>query len=848
MKNINEELTEDKEIAEEEDRIKDENINSYNSSKNLSKKEIFSQVTRGDLLLFKEDILKVIKKIKNELNVKISKKLEGCNKLIEESNKKLYNYDIDKKGFLSKLNFIEEKNEIISKIDENKTKLKTDINVHSLHIETSQKDISNMRFKYDKIVTNNLMVPGIVGPMCKFSNLKEYIINDRGEMSNIFNTIQILNNELKNIKNSISELKDSFIRYQKENEINYQSFINLKIEQVEQKLENNLNSMINKISDVRIENASYVQNFLSKEKQLNDYLVKIEDFKASTLEDYKKINEKTKSLSDYTLSKLEKNLSEFINIKKSVLELANIFVKQKRSYGDDNLNDNKREVILNFGNMVNGLIKDLMNDKKNLVENNSLNNKNELEPNSNNENNIKEYIDAKHKPNKNSLDKINRHFSNKKISKILNKDYNNNRNKEEDHLIFKEENLYNNKNSNIYDLYSSPFINLKNNSDKSTINDENNNKINFNINNNNNSIRINLRKPNENILINSDEQNIIKSKKFGNIDNKNRINENIKNIQKRKNGILNYTFNIINNKKDDNKKEISTFSENILSPNNFIPKIEEKKAISNKIKKEINNLISFTQDNNSSSLNYNLKVEMPNSFKIERIASPNFLERKLKQNINIKKNIICKENSKEEIEIYTHRRNEREKEKESLNEDTFNYRSVNSNILKNKKLNSFGDSTSQENNLNIKNQKIKSDIINSTKKRPQSKAENFNRKKVINNISNFNSINNRQRHLNTDYSLKYNKEIFFNKNIEKEIKYIKDNDIIDKPLLSNQDNFELIKERGGMEKKILELEYFTKKKFDELVKEIKNFIPIHFNSHLKDYTFLDNKNKQKIRK
>ena len=36
------------------------------------------------------------------------------------------------------------------------------------------------------------------------------------------------------------------------------------------------------------------------------------------------------------------------------------------------------------------------------------------------------------------------------------------------------------------------------------------------------------------------------------------------------------------------------------------------------------------------------------------------------------------------------------------------------------------------------------------------------------------------------------------------------------------------------ENKLLELEYFTKKKFDELVREIKNFIPIHFNSYVRE--------------
>ena len=834
MKNINEELTEDKEISQEENQINEENISSSISNKNLPKKEIFSQVTRGDLLLFKEDILKSVKMIKNEIDVKISKKFEEYNKIMKESSQKLNDYETDKIGFLTKLNFIEEKNKIISKIEEIESKLKKELNVHSLNIETSQKDISNMRFKYDTIVTNNLLIPGIVGNMCKFSNLREYIINERGEISKILSNIRNLKDELKNTKNSVVELKDNFIKYKKENEINYQSFVNLKIEKVEQKLDNNLNSMINKISDARIENNIYVQNFLNKEKQLNDYLIKIEDFKARTLEDYKKINEKTKSLSDYTLSKLEKNLNEYINIKKSILELTNIFVKQKRAYGDDNLNENKREVIFNFGNMVNGLIKDLMNEKKKLVEYNFSNNKNEKEPNSIKESNKREYIDAKYNLNRNSIDRVSKHFFKKKTFNNF---------KLENNLAFIEENLFEKKNPNNIDLITSS-IKLRNNSIKNTINEENNNKVNIN---NNSSSRFSIKKPNESIVINGDEkneQNIIKNKKLENIAcHKNKFNDNFTNIQRKNTEVLNSTYNINNN-----KKEMSSFNEKITSFNNFIPKTEEKKVISNKINKEINNLKSFTQENNSTLINNNLKVEMPNSVKKKTTSSPKNKKIILKQNINIKNNIIYKNNSKEEIEVYTNKKNEKtkEKEKKSLYEDTFNQKTINSNILKTKKLNSFVESTSQENNFIKNNQKIKDDIIiNKQKKRPKSKIENFNRNKEINNISDFNSLNNGQKNLNTYYDLKYNKEIFFNKNIENEINYIKDKDIIDKPLLSNQDNFELIKESGGIEKKLLELEYFTKKKFDELVKEIKNFIPIHFNSHLKDYAFIDNKNKKK---
>ena len=58
-------------------------------------------------------------------------------------------------------------------------------------------------------------------------------------------------------------------------------------------------------------------------------------------------------------------------------------------------------------------------------------------------------------------------------------------------------------------------------------------------------------------------------------------------------------------------------------------------------------------------------------------------------------------------------------------------------------------------------------------------------------------------------------------------------------MLCNQENFEVQKCAGDIEKKLLHLLFFMKKKFDELVKEIKIFIPIHFNSYTRDYKVIE---------
>ena len=79
----------------------------------------------------------------------------------------------------------------------------------------------------------------------------------------------------------------------------------------------------------------------------------------------------------------------------------------------------------------------------------------------------------------------------------------------------------------------------------------------------------------------------------------------------------------------------------------------------------------------------------------------------------------------------------------------------------------------------------------------------------------------------------YDEDLFVNKDMINQLNYCKDEDIIDIPLLTNQTEFKVYNTKANLENKILELEHFTKKKFDELVKEIKNFIPIHFNAYIK---------------
>ena len=821
---MNDNLTVENENILQKDKTK-ANINAettINTNKTNGPPPLFNQVTRSDLLLFKEDFLQSLRKLKNEINKIMNDKFGDCNKLIEGANKKLYDFETDKNTFIQKLNFLEDKNEILSKMSETTNNLKNELNVHMLHITNCQKDISNMGFKYDKMIINNLMVPGIIGPMCRFNNLKEYIIYYSDELSNYKSNNISYAEEIKFIKKKVEENFLAFQTFQKTIEQTYESFTKLKVEQLEQKMETQLNLIDEKINSVRIHNMAYVKNFLEKEKNLDEYLGKMEVIKKEILESNEKTIEKTKNLNQYTISKLEKNINESINLKKCVLELSNIFAKQKRIYGDDNLNENKREVINNFSNMINNLIKELINNKNNSIKNNKIFEK------------FSEYKgtkDFKSGPINDAFD-IHSDINRANLRKISRKytDRNNN----------VKNNIYNILNDNNKDYKVSQFCKKKTITNNQAFS--------------NNIFMSSLQKK-----INNNHDNSSKNIKSIH-SNENKINKNIIVDEKNNSSIVineSNTFEEAKNKKNDLNLYIYENNKNNIKKNNEF-KIEKISSLSNIPEKDISN-----KDDTIKTLTINnyLPPSKKNSIKngnnLQKDSTTlSIKEKKISRNYKIydfKYTIFKNEDTKnKKISAYTEKKYIK-KEEISKAKDIPPIQLGQTNPEEKTKIikNLFGSSSSNQ-NLYLKEKADKIIINNKINKRPFSKNEKYNIGSITRENGMYTSVSYRPKHINIDSNANRfrtdNKEIYFDKNLQSQVKYIKDKDIIDRPLLSNQYNFELIREKGGLENKLLELEYFTKKKFDELVKEIKNFIPIHFNAYLKDYTIIEIGKKYKINK
>ena len=74
---------------------------------------------------------------------------------------------------------------------------------HEIRINNQNKEIGEMKNKYDRVIKDNLIVPGFVGPKCQYNNVKEYISANISEMARIKYEKDQLKTDTKDFKSRL---------------------------------------------------------------------------------------------------------------------------------------------------------------------------------------------------------------------------------------------------------------------------------------------------------------------------------------------------------------------------------------------------------------------------------------------------------------------------------------------------------------------------------------------------------------------------------------------------------------------------------------------------------------------
>ena len=477
-----------------------------------------------NVLLFKDDVLKDVKKIENKLNTKfdsnsilMENKLNDYKNKIEILTQKVY--DLSNLIIMDKT--MQGKVEELLKF---KDQIKDECMNQGLKIDSNYKELHDSIFNHDKLISDSIIYPGVIGGMCKFKNLHEFIdfvLSNIKELllfkeKNLldFQSFKVkLDSNLKNLKTQIENASKSMNDYTKKC-----------VHQSEIRMTDIIKTYDDRIHEVRLENHKYAIELQEKANNLNDEIEKVNNVKDEIFDKVKREIDYVKQGNYAVTIKFEGYKKEFNQIKSRISQineyLKDMKFKIKENKIEQNLNSNNDNNSKNKNNKIsNKKIESSPSKKKNVesflkkyiqgeVGINEIMHRNNNEEHSHNENKVLPNIQNGNK--ENDTNESNSNNNNNNHSLYKNSKINNNNSTT--YLINKNKDLFMNK--TIKDFKKNNII-LQNEEDLNELNEFNERQLIKNIDFKNKTF--------------SDVPNDIKKDKYLNqniIDSKNSINEN----------------------------------------------------------------------------------------------------------------------------------------------------------------------------------------------------------------------------------------------------------------------------------------------------------------------------------
>ena len=573
--------------------------------------EITPNPQLNEINLFKNEIYGLIRELETKLNSKI---IFTENKLLSDLEKyeaKINSLMGNTKEMVISLVSQNLKLEKITELEKFKQKADSQMITHELRIKNNLEEISAMKLKYDKIISENLYVSGFIGSTCQFKNVSEYLLYNINEVSRIKTEKDQLKKDTKELKGKTETLTKNMVTLNDKSVQLCNKYTDNKQAEFQKALDITSKDLNEKNMEMRTLMLKFKEDQEENEKRNIEQFNKLVNMKEEFIN---LINNKfldIKKLIDDIDNKISNNSGNIV-INKNKIETINGQIKELYKSDKDILfqirnyyfaNNKLANLMDKFGTGSSKAdINNLMNEMNSNVNNNTINqprrrgslfrNSPLMRPKLEDVQPIKKYLN-------NSIEKKN------KINKK--KEENNRNDTSESESSSYVENKKNNKNKE-------NIISYKNIEEEKKINEI---KVENNIEAINNEVdrKVNSTRPEEsklkdnNILpllntINKDENTIEENKKISNSINQ-RINSALVTRKKKKNLILllnNESRKKINQKKDIMKKDVQLLEKDrqsckVVTLNLVDDPIKEtlqrKKMIKDKVKLDmINTLVS----------------------------------------------------------------------------------------------------------------------------------------------------------------------------------------------------------------------------------------------------------------
>ena len=294
-----------------------------NNNENFTKEEFFKNMRE-----FEEKWMKILDIKEFNIQKQITDLKEDSENIYQKSKLILDNYSAHKINE-SKINdFVTFQNKVNDMLV-----------THEIRINNNVKDISNFSSRFDKIISDNIFIPGIIGPSCQYKTLSEFINFNIEEMNRMKIEKEVIKKEQKDYKTKIENFIKQMVLLNETSMMQNKEYTNRKQKDYEILLDGKLQPLNDKIFRF-YELSSQMQS--SVEKDIKLFKEELNKIKKELIENLKEKEEYLKKNLNELDKKIVLNIQDIGVNKNKIIEMKNDIYEINKSY--DKLNTYIKEI------------------------------------------------------------------------------------------------------------------------------------------------------------------------------------------------------------------------------------------------------------------------------------------------------------------------------------------------------------------------------------------------------------------------------------------------------------------------------------------------------------------------
>ena len=290
-------------------------------------------MSKEEIKTLKNELYKEIKEVENKISQKLLKHFEKDEENISEYIEKFNKMFKKGESLLDSMSTQIINFDKINELENFRNKIDGMMISHEIRINNNIKDIQDIKFKYDREITENLTVPGFVGPSCKYKTISSYISSNIDEISKMKIENEVYKKDNKELRKKVDDIIKTCLNLVDNTNSKFLQYVDTKTKNLEESFNMKLGGFTEKIIDFKSlimtqKNAKEIQSTLMEELQNNNFTKKEIDDKITDILNKFEINIKDikmKLTNDNILVKIsiEKIEKEIIEIKKNINEIKN---------------------------------------------------------------------------------------------------------------------------------------------------------------------------------------------------------------------------------------------------------------------------------------------------------------------------------------------------------------------------------------------------------------------------------------------------------------------------------------------------------------------------------------------